>query len=98
MYFLRRRHGRKPGSDQRADQRRDKLPAVVQQQQQPPAMPPAMPTYAEPEEHTPPQPVIKTKPRRARVELPEDDFKPAGTFRAGTLHIARGSEGAARHE
>ena len=94
MYFLRRRHGRKPGSDQRADQRRDKPPAVVQQQQQPPAMP----IYAEPEEHTPPQPVIKTKPRRARVELPEDDFKPAGTFRAGTLHIARGSEGAARHE
>lgn len=92
MYFLRRRHGRKPGSDQR----RDKPPAVAQQPQQ--HQPPAMPIYAEPEEVPPPQPVIKTKPRRARVELPEDDFKPAGTFRAGTLHLARGSEGAARHE
>ena len=92
MYFLRRRHGRKPGSDQR----RDKPPAVAQQQQQP--QPPAMPIYAEPEEISPPQPVIKTKPRRARVELGEDDVKPAGTFRAGTLHIARASEGAARHD
>lgn len=92
MYFLRRRHGRKPGSDQR----RDKPPAVAQQQQQP--QPPAMPIYAEPEEISPPQPVIKTKPRRARVELAVDDVKPAGTFRAGTLHIARASEGAARHD
>ncbi len=92
MYFLRRRHGRKPGSDQR----RDKPPAVAQQQHQP--QPPAMPIYAEPEEISPPQPVIKTKPRRARVELGEDDVKPAGTFRAGTLHIARASEGAARHD
>ena len=57
-----------------------------------------MPIYAEPEEISPPQPVIKTKPRRARVELGEDDVKPAGTFRAGTLHIARASEGAARHD
>ena len=80
MYFLRRRHGRKPQSDQR----RDKPPAPIQAQAS------AMPIYAEPEEITPPQPVVVTKTRRSRAALAEsDDCKPAGTFRAGTLHIAR---------
>lgn len=95
MYFLRRRHGRKSQSDQSRDQRRDKPPVVTQA---PATQAPAMPIYAEAEENTAPRPVVITKTRRARTELPEsDDSKPAGTFRAGTLHIARVNETGASH-
>ena len=90
MYYLRRRHGRKPQSDQS----RDKPPAAVTTQ-----APPAMPIYAESEETQPPRPVVViTKTRRARTALPEsDDSPPAGTCRAGTLHIARANESGASH-
>jgi hypothetical protein len=51
--------------------------------------------YAEPEETATPRPVVITKARRARPELAEaDGCKPAGTFRAGTLHIAARAAGA----
>lgn len=87
MYFLRRRHGRKPQSDQR----RNNPPVAVQ--------PAALPIYAEPEENVSPRPVVITKARKARPELTEvSDCKPAGTFRAGTLHIpARADGGGASH-
>lgn len=90
MYYLRRRHGRKPQSDQS----RDKPPAAVTTQ-----APPAMPIYAEPDETQPPRTVVITKTRRARTAQPEsdDDSPPAGTFRAGTLHIARANESGASH-
>lgn len=77
MYFLRRRHGRKPPTEAR----RDTPPAVLP------------PTYhdPEPDPQLPPEParpVVITKTKRQRVaEAAEEDFKPAGTFRAGTLHI-----------
>ena len=92
MYFLRRRHGRKTQSDQSRDQRRDKPPAAVTPAFGTPAVAqaPAFPVYVEPEEAEPPRPVVIKKARRSREALAEaDDCKPAGTFRAGTLHIAR---------
>lgn len=94
MYFLRRRHGRKTQSDQSRDQRRDKPPAAAQVPAMPvyaePEQDPARPIYAEPEETEPPRPVVIKKARRSRADQAEiDDCKPAGTFRAGTLHIAR---------
>jgi hypothetical protein len=101
MYFLRRRHGRKPQTDQNRDQRRDRPPATVQASaMRPSAMPPsAMQIYGEPGETVTPRPVVITKARRARPELAEaDDCKPAGTFRAGTLHIAaRAADAGASH-
>lgn len=81
MYFLRRRHGRKPQSET--------------PRESPPVAAPL--EYAEPQEIEPPRPVVIRKAKRPRVAAAEDDCKPAGTFRAGTLHIARAVETAARH-
>ncbi len=93
MYFLRRRHGRKPQSDQSRDQRRDKPPGAVNTQAPPATMTNAEPVYAELEQTQAPRPVVITKARRARTALPQpEDTPPAGTFRAGTLHIARANE------
>lgn len=95
MYFLRRRHGRKNQTDQRA--RRGNPPPTLQgetQQMQQQAYP--EPAEYQQEELVAPRPVVVTKARRARVEMPEEanDFTPAGTFRSGTLHIAHHSRGA----
>ena len=90
MYYLRRRHGRKPQSAQRSD-----TPPVVQ-----PEVAPLDPQsgYPEPQDLAPPRPVVITKPRRPRVDTPEDEnCPPAGTFRAGTLHIARAIQSSASH-
>ncbi len=81
MYFLRRRHGRKPQSETRRES--------------PPVAAPL--EYAEPQEIEPPRPVVIRKAKRPSVAVAEDeDRKPAGTFRAGTLHIARAAETDAR--
>jgi hypothetical protein len=82
MYFLRRRHGRKPPPEAR----RDAAPLEPQ------------PPYPESEEVAPPKPVVITKAKRPRITSPEDDeCKPAGTFRSGTLHIAHGGNGNEHH-
>lgn len=79
MYFLRRRHSRKPQSEaRRSDPPVQGGPLEVTD------------AYHEPEPAEPPKPVVITKAKRQRVADPEDgDCKPAGTFRSGTLHIAR---------
>jgi hypothetical protein len=91
MYFLRRRHGRKSNSDTRRDT-------------PPPASPPAQfmepePVYAaELEEPVAPKPVVIKKAKRPRIEsTAEEDCKPAGTFRSGTLHLARASRSEPTH-
>lgn len=86
MYFLRRRHGRKP-------------PTGARREVQPPEVP-ARYEAPEPEHEAspPPTPKVITKPPRHRIELEsEADCKPAGTFRAGTLHIDRSQPSDARH-
>ncbi|MEO8202609.1 MAG: hypothetical protein ABI630_02005 [Betaproteobacteria bacterium] len=85
MYFLRRRHGRKPQSN------RDNALPVLPVYAEPSA-------YAEIEEVVVPKPVVITKARRARVaDTDASDCKPAGSFRAGTLHIAKAREADVRH-
>jgi hypothetical protein len=90
MYFLRRRHGRKP-------------PEARRHTPEPqPAQPEAPARYEAPEaEHepvAPAQPKVITKTRRQRTAQPgEEDCKPAGTFRAGTLHLDRPADSHARH-
>ena len=81
MYFLRRRHGRKPQSEARAEPRREA----------PPAPPETSMDFVEQDAAEPPKPVVITKPKRQRV-LPgtDEDAKP-GTFRSGTLHLAHGN-------
>jgi hypothetical protein len=90
MYFLRRRHGRKP----QPDARRETVPA-------PAAFVPhsePQPHYAEAEQPEPIRPVVIKKAKRPRITTPaEDDCKPAGTFRSGTLHIANGARNEPQH-
>ena len=110
MYFLRRRHGRKP----QPDARRDAAPmgpnsgpsagpnsgveAGLQSAIDSGALQEPQLAYpdAPPE---PPRPLVikKTKRQRAATPPPEDDCKPAGTFRSGTLHIAHGSGSEPQH-
>ncbi len=86
MYFLRRRHGRKPPPEARREVPQPEAPA----------------RYEAPEpghEASPsPTPKVITKPPRHRIE-PESEAgcKPAGTFRAGTLHIDRSQPAEASH-
>lgn len=103
MYFLRRRHGRKPQSEARRDAapvgpnsgpsaRFDSaVNARHNSANESGALPESQSPYPEAEE--PPRPVVIKKAKRQRVAapLPDDDCKPAGTFRAGTLHIAHAS-------
>ncbi len=100
MYFLRRRHGRKNQSDQRARRGNPPPQAMQGEPQQMMHQPYPEPVeYRQEEELVAPRPVVITKTRRARVEMPEEanDFAPAGTFRAGTLHIAHAAQAAERH-
>ena len=92
MYFLRRRHGRKPHSEAR----RDPSPAEAPARNEPHARNEA--PYLEPDQVTAVRPTVITKPKRPRVATPAEgaDCKPAGTFRAGTLHLDRPAE-QARH-
>jgi len=86
MYFLRRRHGRKPPPEARRES--------------PPAQAPVIYEAPEPlpEPVAPARPKVITKARRQRIDSPaEEDCKPAGTFRAGTLHLGRNAEVHARH-
>jgi len=86
MYFLRRRHGRRPPPEARRE-----IPPV----QAPAAYEPPKP---EPEPVAPARPKVITKTRRQRIDSPSDEgCKPAGTFRAGTLHLDRNAESHARH-
>ena len=86
MYFLRRRHGRKP-----PEARREMPPAETPVPHEAP--------YAEPEPIAAARPTVITKTRRQRTALTaQEDCKPAGTFRAGTLHLERSAEPQARHE
>jgi hypothetical protein len=90
MYFLRRRHGRKSNSDTR----RDSPPPVSA----PPQYIEPEPFSAELEEPAPPKPVVIKKAKRPRIEsTAEEDCKPAGTFRSGTLHIARATRSEQSH-
>ena len=85
MYFLRRRHGRKP----QPDARRDTAPVPS---------PERKPVYVDEELNEPIRPVVITKAKRARVTAPEKgDCTPAGTFRSGTLHIARNARSEPQH-
>jgi hypothetical protein len=85
MYFLRRRHGRKP-----PEARRETPPAETPVRYE-------ASQAAEPEEIAPARPTVITK-RRQRIASPaEEESKPSGTFRAGTLHLGRSSEPQARH-
>jgi hypothetical protein len=87
MYFLRRRHGRKPAPEARRE----------------PEQPAAPGRFEEPERESHPMPIaparpkVVTKARRQRVTAQEDDCKPAGTFRAGTLHLDHSAESQAGH-
>jgi hypothetical protein len=86
MYFLRRRHGRKPQTPRDTQPRAPvESPAAGYPADQ------ALPDPAEFEPAEPARPVVVTKTKRQRAVTPEqDDVKPAGTFRSGTLHIAHG--------
>jgi len=88
MYFLRRRHGRKAPPEARREAPQAEAPV----RHEPPE------DRFEPESVTPAQPKVITKTRRAPMASPsEEDCKPAGTFRAGTLHLHRPAESHARH-
>jgi len=90
MYFLRRRHGRKPPEARRDTQE----PRHAQTEAPAPYEAPEV----EREPVTPARPKVITKARRQRTAQPgEEDCKPAGTFRAGTLHLDRPAESDARH-
>lgn len=90
MYFLRRRHGRKPPTEARRETLPAQAPATYEA--------PEREREPEPEPVAPPRPKVITKAKRQRIALPgEEDCKPAGTFRAGTLHLDRRAEAHARH-
>jgi len=83
MYYLRRRHGRKPQSAERREQPLGVASTIDDRK---------------PDQPPPRRTVVITKPKRVRVALPEDeDCMPAGTFRAGTLHVPQAAEGAPNH-
>lgn len=93
MYFLRRRHGRKTHPEARRETPqppaavRDEVPANREEMSE-----------AELENLGPPRPTVITKVRRPQSAAPaDDDCKPAGTFRAGTLHIDRSAQSQERH-
>lgn len=86
MYFLRRRHGRKPSPEARRETPPAEVPTRHEAQEQ------------EPEQIAPAPPKVITKTKRQPVTSPSDeDCKPAGSFRAGTLHLDRSAEPQARH-
>jgi hypothetical protein len=88
MYFLRRRHGRKASPEARREAPQAEAPARYE--------PPQARSEAEP--IAPAQPKVITKARRPSIASPsEEDCKPAGTFRAGTLHLERPAQSQARH-
>ena len=99
MYFLRRRHGRKPPPDAQRQPHADTLVTHDTRNEVPRDDGRApLEFHADPEPVAPPQPKVITKTRRPRVAVPEEaDCKPAGTFRAGTLHLDRASHSQARH-
>jgi hypothetical protein len=88
MYFLRRRHGRKTPPEARREA----------PQAEPPARYEPAPDRFDPEPIAPLQPKVITKAKRQRIASPdEEDCKPAGTFRAGTLHLQRPAVSQSRH-
>lgn len=92
MYFLRRRHGRKP----QPDARRDTAP-VPSPVSNAPSSEHETP-YADEEHNEPIRQVVITQAKRPRVTAPEKgDCKPAGTFRSGTLHIAGNARSEPQH-
>ena len=88
MYFLRRRHGRKPPPEARRVAPRAEVPARNV----------TLEAESESEPVAPARPKVITKPRHQRIASPgQEDCKPAGTFRAGTLHLERPAESQAKH-
>lgn len=86
MYFLRRRHGRKPPSEARRETPPAEAPTRYET------------LDPEPDQIAPARPTVITKTKRPRVASASDDnCKPAGTFRAGTLHLDRSAEPQSRH-
>lgn len=99
MYFLRRRHGRKPPPGvQRQPQAAEVLPTHdTRDEQRRDGGRAPLEFHTDPEPIAQVQPKVITKARRPRVAAPENgDCKPAGTFRAGTLHLDRASHSQAR--
>ncbi len=90
MYFLRRRHGRKSQPDARRQPAPAQAPEASHEASHaaPNHHQHSEPAYPEMEQPEPVRPVVITKPKRPRVTpAADDDVKPAGTFRSGTLHI-----------
>ena len=88
MYFLRRRHGRKTPTEPRREAPQAEVPAPYE---------PAQARF-DPEPVAPAQPKVITKTRRPRIASPEEeDCKPAGSFRAGTLHLQHRAVSQSRH-
>jgi hypothetical protein len=97
MYFLRRRHGRKPQPDARRETSPAPAPAPFVSHSEVPHSQPE-PHFSEADQAEPIRPVVIKKAKRARIATPvEDDCKPAGTFRSGTLHIANGARNQPQH-